>query len=151
VVSKGGNPISEGLALQAIRMIASSFRRCVDKPADLEARVQMQLASDHAGWRSRLPASASCTACRTRSGARHRVPHGRERHLLPHVMRSTPTPRGQALARRARARRAGGRDDARSRCSRASRGDRLVRVRHQLRLSEVNVPEKTSQSAQRLR
>ena len=50
VVSRSGTPISEGLALQAIRMVHEQLPKCIERPGDLEARVQMQLASTMAGW-----------------------------------------------------------------------------------------------------
>jgi alcohol dehydrogenase class IV len=88
VVSKQANPISEGLALQAIRMIAEHLPVCIERPTDLEARVQMQMASSMAGWAFSVAGVGLVHGMSHAVGARCGVPHGTGNGiLLPHVMR----------------------------------------------------------------
>jgi aldehyde dehydrogenase (NAD+) len=104
VVSKAGNPISEGLALQAIRLIALHLPACIERPLDLEARVQMQLASTMAGWAFSVAGVGLVHGMSHALGARHRVPHGTANGiLLPHVMRFNADAAGAKLAAVARA------------------------------------------------
>jgi aldehyde dehydrogenase (NAD+) len=104
VVSKQGNPISEGLALQAIRMIAEHLPTCVDKPQDLEARVQMQMASTMAGWAFSVAGTGLVHGMSHSVGARCGVPHGTGNGiLLPHVMRYNLEAAGPKLVLVARA------------------------------------------------
>jgi alcohol dehydrogenase class IV len=144
VVSKGGNPISEGLALQAIRMIAEHLPACVDRPGDLEARVQMQLASTMAGWAFNVAGVGLVHGMSHALGARHRVPHGTAHGiLLPHVMRfnaDTAAPK-LALVSRALGVHAAGGDRELALAAAQAVSDLLARIRHPLRLSEVSVPE----------
>ncbi len=104
VVSKQGNPISEGLALQAIRMIAEYLPICMDKPQDLEARVQMQMASTMAGWAFSVAGTGLVHGMSHSVGARCGVPHGTGNGiLLPHVMRYNLEAAGPKLVLIARA------------------------------------------------
>jgi alcohol dehydrogenase class IV len=143
VVSKQGNPISEGLALQAIRMIVHYLPRCIDKPEDLEARGQMQMASTMAGWAFSVAGVGLVHGMSHALGARCGVPHGTGNGiLLPHVMRFNRAAAGPKLAEVARALGANAKDEA----SLAEAGADAIaalleRVGHQTRLSEVGVKE----------
>jgi alcohol dehydrogenase class IV len=143
VVSKQGNLISEGLALQAIRTIAEQLPICVDKPQDLEARVQMQMASTMAGWA--LSAGVGLVHGMSHAvGARCGVPHGTGNGiLLPHVMRYNLEAAGPKLALIARA--LGCEPKANESQLAMAAADAvaalLLRLGHPTKLSEVGVSE----------
>jgi acyl-CoA reductase-like NAD-dependent aldehyde dehydrogenase/alcohol dehydrogenase class IV len=142
VVSKTGNPISEGLALQAIRIIAEHLPVCVDKPGDLEARVQMQLASTMAGWAFGIAGVGLVHGMSHALGARHRVPHGTANGvLLPHVMRfNTEAAAGKlALVARALGVGAGGSDAEVALAGAQAVSELLARLGHPVRLSELKL------------
>jgi alcohol dehydrogenase class IV len=144
VVSRTGNPISEGLGLQAIRMIAEQLPACVDKPADLEGRAQMQLASTMAGWAFNVAGVGLVHGMSHALGARHRVPHGTANGiLLPHVMRFNADVAAAKLALVARALgvQAAGTDKELALAAAQAVSALLERIKHPLRLSEVGVPE----------
>jgi aldehyde dehydrogenase (NAD+) len=144
VVSKTGNPISEGLALQAIRMIAETLPTCVDKPQDLEARVQMQMASTMAGWAFSVAGVGLVHGMSHAIGARHRVPHGTGNGiLLPHVMRYNLEAAGPKLALIAQALGREGKTDGNQLAMAAADAVAalLVRLGHPTQLSEVGVTE----------
>lgn len=142
VVSKRGNPISEGLALQAIRMIAEQLPLCVDKPSDLEARVQMQIASTMAGWAFSVAGVGLVHGMSHAIGARCGVPHGTGNGiLLPHVMRFNAEVAGPKLALIAQALGVAGVSDAAKLALAAADAvaELLVRLGHPTKLSEVGV------------
>jgi alcohol dehydrogenase class IV len=141
VVSKGGNPISEGLALQAIRMIAEQLPLCVEKPGDLEARVQMQLASTMAGWAFNVAGVGLVHGMSHALGARHHVPHGTANGImLPHVMRFNVEAAGSKLAQVARALGCNGNDEATLAPAAADAvAALLTRIGHPVKLSEVGI------------
>jgi aldehyde dehydrogenase (NAD+) len=142
VVSKTGNPISEGLALQAIRIIAEQLPNCIERPQDLEARVAMQLASTMAGWAFSVAGVGLVHGMSHALGARVRVPHGTANGiLLPHVMRFNLEVAGPKLALVARA--LGVKDNLDEPQLAAAAANAvaalLVRVQHPTKLSEVGV------------
>ncbi len=142
VVSKTGNPISEGLALQAIRMIAQRLPEVIEHPDNLEARVQMQLASSMAGWAFSVAGVGLVHGMSHALGARQRVPHGTANGiLLPHVMRFNVEAAGPKLAQVARAlgvQEAAGESEL-AMLGAAAVATLLARIGHPLRLSEVKV------------
>jgi len=152
VVSKGGNPISEGLACKPIPHDPEQLPGVRDKPADLEPRCDAARV-DHGGWAFSVGGvglvhgmshgSARATACRM----------DRERHLAAaRDALQRRHRRGQlALVARALGVQAAGDDRALALLAAQAVADLLVRVRHQLRLSEVKCRRTTSQSAQRSR
>ena len=143
-VSKTGNPISEGLALQAIRMIAETLPICADKPSDLEARVQMQMASTMAGWAFSVAGVGLVHGMSHAIGARCRVPHGTGNGiLLPHVMRYNLEAAGPKLALIGRALGCEGKVDESQQALAAADAVAalLVRLGHPTKLSEVGVTE----------
>ena len=85
--SKAAHSLSEIFSLEAVRLIAKSLRRAVEKGSDLEARSDMLLGSLLAGIGL---ANAGVTAVHSLSyplGGRFRVPHGVGNGLLlPAVM-----------------------------------------------------------------
>jgi acyl-CoA reductase-like NAD-dependent aldehyde dehydrogenase/alcohol dehydrogenase class IV len=142
VVSKQANPISEGLALQAIRMIAEHLPVCIERPTDLEARVQMQMASSMAGWAFSVAGVGLVHGMSHAVGARCGVPHGTGNGiLLPHVMRYNVGAAGPKLALVARALgHAEGADESRLASGAADAvAALLLRVGHPTQLSKVGV------------
>jgi aldehyde dehydrogenase (NAD+) len=141
VVSKGGNPISEGLALQAIRMVNEFLPACVERPGELEGRVQMQLASTMAGWAFNVAGVGLVHGMSHALGARHHVPHGTANGiLLPHVMRFNVEAAGPKLAQVARALGCSGSDEASLAVAAADAvAALLTRIGHPTKLSEVGI------------
>jgi aldehyde dehydrogenase (NAD+) len=151
-VSKTGNPISEGLALQAIRIISEYLPLCIERPLDLEARVQMQMASSMAGWAFSVAGVGLVHGMSHALGARVRVPHGTANGiLLPHVMRFNASVAAAKLALVARALGVtGDLDDAQLALAAADKvSNLLARIQHPTKLSEVGVkPEHLSSCAE---
>jgi aldehyde dehydrogenase (NAD+) len=142
VVSKTGNPISEGLALQAIRMIVEYLPLCIERPLDLEARVQMQLASSMAGWAFSVAGVGLVHGMSHALGALVRVPHGTANGiLLPHVMKYNANVAAGKLALVARALGVtGDQDDTQLALAAAAQvSNLLVRTQHPTKLTDVGV------------
>ena len=82
------NPWSDGIALQAIRMIAANLPRACDDGADLEARSQMLLAAHMAGVAFGHTGLGLCHAIAHSLGGRWNIAHGVALSmLLPDVLR----------------------------------------------------------------
>jgi alcohol dehydrogenase class IV len=80
-------PIADGLAMHAIRLICRYLPVCVEKGEDLAARGQVQLAATMAGWAFGNAMVGLVHAMAHSLGAVARVPHGIANGiLLPHVM-----------------------------------------------------------------
>jgi alcohol dehydrogenase class IV len=142
VVSKTGNPISEGLALQAIRMIVQYLPASIEKPQDLEARVQMQMASTMAGWAFSVAGVGLVHGMSHSLGALVRVPHGTANAiLLPHVMRFNAAAAAPKLALVARALGIQGEQDDTQLAQAAANAvaQFLTRIAHPTKLSDVSV------------
>jgi aldehyde dehydrogenase (NAD+) len=142
VVSRTGNPISEGLALQAIRMIAQYLPLCIERPLDLEARVQMQIASTMAGWAFSVAGVGLVHGMSHSLGARVGVPHGTANGiLLPHVMRYNAPVAAGKLAQVARALGVtGDKDDQALALDAATQvASLLASTQHPTKLSDVGV------------
>ena len=143
VVSKQGNPISEGLALQAMRIIRGVLAAVIERPGDLEARAQMQIASTMAGWAFSVAGVGLVHGMSHSVGARCGVPHGTANGiLLPHVMRFNASAAGAKLALVARALGCEGDGDEAKLAATAADAvaSLLTRTGHPTKLSEVNVP-----------
>jgi len=155
VVSRQRNAISEGLALQAIRMIAETLPAILERPDDLEARVRLQLASTMAGWAFSVAQTGLVHGMSHALGARCRVPHGTANGvLLPHVMRFNAKAARATMALVAKALgctvaedgggdegRAGEPDLALAMAGADAVAELLVRVGHPTRLRDVGVDE----------
>jgi acyl-CoA reductase-like NAD-dependent aldehyde dehydrogenase/alcohol dehydrogenase class IV len=142
VVSRRPNPISEGLALQAIRMIGENLPICIERPGDLEARSQMQIAAAMAGWAFSIASVGLVHGMSHSLGAVCRVPHGTANGiLLPHVMRYNLEAAGPKLAQVAQA--LGCQGDQAALAGQAAQvvADLLVRLGHPTKLSEVGVKQ----------
>ncbi len=80
-------PVADGLAIHAIRLIAKYLPRCVEAGADLVARGQMQIAATMAGVAFTNAMVGLVHAMAHSVGARFGVPHGLANGiLLPHVI-----------------------------------------------------------------
>jgi alcohol dehydrogenase len=82
------NPVADGLALQAIRLIARHLPRAVAEPNDKVARGQMLIAANVAGMAFNSTGVGLVHAMAHVVGARHGVHHGTANAIcLPHVIR----------------------------------------------------------------
>ena len=114
-------PIADGLAMQAIRLLYRHLPVCAKNGEDLAARGQVQLAATMAGWAFGNAMVGLVHAMAHSLGAIARVPHGIANGiLLPHVMafnlemrrrdtRWSPRPWGSAKRGWTIGRRGGGR------------------------------------------
>lgn len=81
------NPISDGLALQAIRMIKDNLPASYAHPDNLEARAQVHLASTIAGMAFGLAGLGVVHSCSHPMSAVYNVPHGvANAIILPYVI-----------------------------------------------------------------
>jgi alcohol dehydrogenase class IV len=81
------NPISDAMALHAVRLISRYLPRAVSHGSDMLARGQMQIAALLAGWAFSNAMVGLVHAMAHSLGAVCRVPHGLANGiLLPHVM-----------------------------------------------------------------
>jgi len=93
------NPWSDGIALQAIRMIAVNLPRACDDGADLSARSQMLLAAHMAGVAMANTGLGLCHAIGHSLGGRWNIAHGVALSmLLPDVLRFNLPVRTERLA-----------------------------------------------------
>jgi alcohol dehydrogenase class IV len=91
------NPMSDQLALQALRLLTANVRRVCENGRDLEARSQMLLGSMLAGMAFANAPVAAVHALAYPIGAIFHVPHGLSNALvLPHVL-SFNLPAAEAL------------------------------------------------------
>ena len=98
-MSRRANPWSEGIALQAIRMISAHLPRAVADGADLEARSQMLLASHLAGIAFASTGLGICHAIGHALGGRFDIAHGVALTMvLPGVPRFNLPACGERLA-----------------------------------------------------
>jgi aldehyde dehydrogenase (NAD+) len=86
--SANKNPVADGLALQAMRLIARHLPRAVAEPGDKVARGQMLIAANIAGMAINSTGVGLVHAMAHVVGARHGVHHGTANAIcLPHVIR----------------------------------------------------------------
>jgi alcohol dehydrogenase class IV len=86
-LSQQRNPISDAMALHAIRLTTKYLPVAVENPGDMLARGQMQIAALTAGWAFSNALLGLVHAMAHSLGAVCRVPHGLANGiLLPHVM-----------------------------------------------------------------
>jgi alcohol dehydrogenase class IV len=136
-------PIADGLALQAIRLLSRHLPRCVERGDDLAARGQVQLAATLAGWAFGNAMVGLTHAMAHSLGAVARTPHGIANGiLLPHVMafNAEEAAEGYALAAEALGVREKGMDEgAAADAARAEIAAFLIRIGHPTRLSRAGV------------
>jgi len=134
-------PIADGLAMQAIRLLHRHLPVCVQNGADLAARGQVQLAATMAGWAFGNAMVGLVHAMAHSLGAVARVPHGIANGiLLPHVMAFNlgDAAEGYAMAAEALGVRDRGMDE------REAAGAAVAAVRSLLR--QTGHPERLSQA-----
>ena len=86
-VAKSTQPISEGMSIQSMKMIAKSLRRAVTRGDDIEAREDMMLASLIAAFAFNVTRLGLAHALAIPFGAHFHIPHGTVNALLlPWVM-----------------------------------------------------------------
>ena len=138
-------PIADGLAMQAIRLLHRDLPVCAQNGGDLAARGQTQLAATMAGWAFGNAMVGLVHAMAHSLGAIARVPHGIANGiLLPHVMafNRDDAAEGYAMVAEALGVREKGMDE------RGAAGAAIVeigaflrRIGHPLRLSEAGAKE----------
>jgi alcohol dehydrogenase class IV len=114
----------------------------IERPLDLEARVQMQLASSMAGWAFSVAGVGLVHGMSHALGALVRVPHGTANGiLLPHVMKFNANAAAGKLALVARALGVtGDLDDTQLALAAAAQvSSLLARTQHPTKLSDVGV------------
>ncbi|MFS0574597.1 iron-containing alcohol dehydrogenase family protein [Sporosarcina sp. 179-K 3D1 HS] len=85
--SINSNPVTDGLALQAIKMIKNHLPASYAQPENLEARAQVHLASTLAGAAFGIAGVGLVHLCSHPMSALYQVPHGLANAvLLPHVL-----------------------------------------------------------------
>lgn len=138
-------PIADGLAMHAIRLLFRHLPTCTETGTDLAARGQVQLAATMAGWAFGNAMVGLVHAMAHSLGAVARVPHGIANGiLLPHVMAFNIDDAAEGYAMAAEAlgvREKGmGEREAAEAAAGAIRSF-LGRVGHPVRLSAVGVRE----------
>src|SRR5439155_6128215 len=139
------SPIADGLALQAMRLIAHHLPRAVAEPNDKVARGQMLIAANIAGLAFNSTGVGLVHAMAHVVGARHGVHHGTANAIcLPHVIRFNADELGARYRDIAVAMgvEAGGLSDQEAGAAAAAAVSALLgRVNLPQRLRDVNVPE----------
>jgi len=134
-------PIADGLAMQAIRLLHRHLPVAAQKGDDLAARGQVQLAATMAGWAFGNAMVGLVHAMAHSLGAIARVPHGIANGiLLPHVMAFNleEAAEGYGMVAEALGVREKGMDDRAAAAAAATEmGSFLRLIGHPLRLSEV--------------
>jgi alcohol dehydrogenase class IV len=88
MTSTMSQPICDGQALQAIRLMAQNLPKVVANPQDEQARTNMQVAACMAGWAFSIAQVGLAHAMAHTVGILHNVPHGAACGImLPKVMR----------------------------------------------------------------
>jgi len=86
-VAKSTQPISEGMSIQAMKLIAKSLRRAVTRGDDIQAREDMMMASLVAAFAFNVTRLGLAHALAIPFGAHFHIPHGTVNAvLLPWVM-----------------------------------------------------------------
>lgn len=137
------NPIADGLALQAIRMVARHLPAAVDNGDDKVARGQMLLAANIAGLAFNSTGVGLVHAMAHVIGARHGVHHGTANAIcLPHVIRFNADELGSCYRAEALGVDARGLGDEMAGEAAAQAVAHLIgRVKLPARLRDVGVPE----------
>ncbi len=138
-------PICDGQALQAIRLIRENLPKVCINPQDETARNKLQIAATMAGWAFTIAQVGLAHAMAHTLGALYNVPHGAACGIvLPAVMRFNIDFAADKLAMVAQAMgvHAAGMDDRTAAQSAADAIETLMKeVGHPMRLRDVGVPE----------
>jgi len=139
------NPICDGQALHAIRLIAENLPLVVANGQDETARQNLQIAATMAGWAFGVAQVGLAHAMAHTLGIIHNVPHGVACGLLlPGVMRYNVdhATKKLALAAQALGVNTTGMSERDAALAAADAVENLMKsVKHPLRLSDVNVPK----------
>ncbi len=137
-------PICDGMAIQAIRMIKENLPRAVANGKDEQARSQLQLAATMAGWAFTIAQVGLAHGMAHTLGTMYNVPHGAACGLvLPCVMRYNVDFAADKLALAAQALGVdtAGMDQRTAALAAADAVESLMKeVGHPMKLSEVGVP-----------
>lgn len=102
--SRNHNPISDTLALEAVRLVFAHLPRVLEDGADLDAREGMSLAALLGGMAFQAPKNAAVHACSFPLSSMWHLPHGTACALtLDHFMRFNAPAMGERGVRLARA------------------------------------------------
>jgi alcohol dehydrogenase class IV len=139
------NPICDGQALNAIRLISENLPLVAADPSNEKARLNMQIAATAAGWAFTVAQVGMAHAMAHTVGTLHHVPHGAACGIvLPHVMRFNVDYATAKLAQVAQALGVDtkGMSERDAALAAADAVEALMRkVGHPMRLSEVGVPQ----------
>jgi aldehyde dehydrogenase (NAD+) len=139
------NPICDGQALHAIRMIKENLPLVAADGNNEKARLNMQVAATTAGWAFTIAQVGMAHAMAHTVGTLHHVPHGVACGIaLPHVMRFNVDAATEKLAEIARTLGVNtqGMSQREAALAAADAIEALMReVGHPMRLREVGVPE----------
>jgi aldehyde dehydrogenase (NAD+) len=138
-------PICDGQALQAIRLIKENLPRVIANPKDEKARNQLQIAATMAGWAFTIAQVGLGHAMAHTVGILYNVPHGAACGIvLPAVMRFNVDFAADKLAMVAQAMgvNTAGMDDKTAALAAAAAIEKLMKESgHPMRLRDVGVPE----------
>jgi aldehyde dehydrogenase (NAD+) len=144
-------PIADGMAMQAIRLLHRYLPACTENGSDLAARGQVQIAATMAGWAFGNAMVGLVHAMAHSLGAVARIPHGIANGiLLPHVMAFNleDAPEGYAMAAEALGVREKGMDEREAAAAAVAAVRTLLgRIGHPERLSQAGVTEESLTSA----
>jgi alcohol dehydrogenase class IV len=139
------NPMCDGQALHAIRLIKENLPLVARDPNDEKARLNMQIAATTAGWAFTIAQVGMAHAMAHTVGTLHHVPHGCACGIaLPHVMRFNVDAATDKLAQVAVALGVDmrGLSNREAALAAADAVEALMReVGHPMRFREVGVPE----------
>jgi aldehyde dehydrogenase (NAD+) len=145
IISKLRNPMAEAHGLYAIRLIFENLPRALEQPDNLDARLNMQIASAIAGTAVCAVGAGLGHAMAHTIGARYHVHHGTGCGIfLPIAMRYNKEVCAAELARVAQAM---GVDTSRlsegeaADCAVGAVEEFMKRIRHPTRMSEVGIKE----------
>lgn len=143
--SNASNPVSDGQALQAIRLIAANLPLAVADGRNEEARLNMQMAAALASWAFNVANLGLAHGMAHTLGTLYHIPHGNACGLmLPHVMRFNVdyATAKLALAAQALGVNTAGMAERDAALAAADAVEALMaKAGHPLRLHEVGVPE----------
>lgn len=145
LTSTMAQPICDGQALQAIRLIRENLPKVVANGRDEKARGNLQIAATMAGWAFTIAQVGLAHAMAHTVGILHNVPHGAACGiLLPKVMRFNVDYAADKLAMAAQALgvNTAGMDDREAALAAADAIEMLMKeAGHPMRLQDVGVPE----------
>ncbi|MGA7677651.1 MAG: aldehyde dehydrogenase family protein [Dehalococcoidia bacterium] len=145
MTSTMANPICDGMALQAIRLINENLPLVVADGKNEKARLNMQLAATMAGWAFTIPQVGLAHGMAHTIGTLHHVPHGAACGIvLPKVMRYNVDHAADKLAQVAQTlgvNTAGMKERDAALAAADAVEALMTKVGHPMRLRDMGVPE----------